>query len=228
MAIQAGMFLHEAMLLLALHDVKGTASLAAPTSTALGGAILGELLMRGRVTTEKKRFSVLVTPVGATQTGDQIIDEMFERIRAATRRASVATWISRIGNSRDLLHRVARRLCVKGVLRADEKQVLMLFRRRIYPQVNAAPERALVERLRAVALGEATADAPTAMALGIARHTSLLEGVLDKAERKRTRKQLAAIVGSFPDAKLIDDAVKSSVESAGAAAATSTVIVATT
>lgn len=214
MAIQAGMFLHEAMLLLALHDAKGTTSLGSPTGTVLGAAILGELLMRGRATTEKRRFTVLVSPVAAAQTGDQIIDEMFERIRNAGRRASVTTWISRIGNNRDLLHRVAVRLCVKGILRTDEKQVLLLFRRRIYPQVNPAPERALIQRLRAVALGEAAADEPTALALGIARQASLLGGVLDKAERKRTRKQLAAIVGAFPNAQVIDDGVKAIVASA--------------
>lgn len=228
MAVKHGIFLHEAMLLLVLHDDRGTASLAAPTSTALGAGVLGELLLRGRVGAEKTRFSTLVTPLGSAQVGDQVIDEMFERIRTAKRRASIATWISRIGHSRGLLHRVARRLCVKGVLRADEKQVLLLFTRRIYPQVNPAPERALIGRLRAVALGEAPADAPSAMALGIARHTTLLYGVLDRAERKRTKKQLAAIVGSFPEAKLIDDAVKSAVESSAAAATTSTIIVGAT
>lgn len=217
--IHQSLFLHECVLLLALHDEHGTSGLAVPTGTAMGAGIIGELLLRDRVAAEKTRFSTVLVVRSRQQTGEQVIDEALERIRSAKRRASVATWVARIGNARGLLHTVARRLCTKGVLRADEKQVMLLFRRRAYPQVDPRPERELLERLRAAALAEASADAHAVVMLAIARHTTLLGSVLSRTERRQSKKRIAALVAAVPVAKLVDDAVRQAVQS-GAAAAT--------
>jgi hypothetical protein len=217
--IHQGLFLHECMLLLALHDEQGVSGMTVPTGTALGGAVIGELLLRERVAAEKTRFSTVLVVRSRQQTGEQVIDEALERIGSAKRRASVAAWVSRIGNARGLVHTVARRLCTKGVLRADERQVLLLFRRRAYPQVDPRPERALIDRLRAAALAESSADVPAVVMLAIARHTRLLDGVLSRPERRQSKKRIEARIAAAPVAKLVDDGVRQAVQSGAAGAA---------
>lgn len=218
MATSPDLLLHEAVLLLALRDDAGTAPLNVPVQTALGAALVGELLLRGRVSIEKTRFGQMLLTRSAQQTGDAALDALAERIRLAKRRASLGTWISRAGATRGLRESLSRRLCMRGVLRIDEQRMLVLFKRTVYPQVNPRPERELIERLRAVALGEAAADGYAATLLGIARHASLLGVVLDKAEQKAAKKRIAGIVGGVPEAKLVDDAVRTALQSAAVAA----------
>lgn len=219
MARRTDLLLHEAVLLLALRDDTGTIPMSTPMLPALGAALVGELLLSGRLVAKKARFSPLLEVCSRQQTGEPLLDELLERMVTAKRRASVSTWVSRAASTRRLRERVLQRLCMQGIVRSEERQVLLVFRRTVYPQVDPVPERRLIEQLRAAALGEGAVDPYTAMLLAIVRHASLLQVVLAKPERKAVRKLLAGLAGAFPESKLIDDAVRAVTES-GAAAAT--------
>ena len=147
MANSNELYLHEEILLLALRDEAGTVEFGSMHEFALGGAILAELLMRRRVRLDGRKGKY-VEVVDSGSLGDAIVDECLQKIRHAKRRAAVNAWVSRFASIRNLTRRVAERLCERGILRADQGKVLLVFSRKIYPEANPLPERELIGRLR--------------------------------------------------------------------------------
>lgn len=189
--------LHHELLLLALTDRKGTiAGGASMYGFAIGGALLAELLLGQHVRVVRRGKKELLEPAPGTRpTGDPLLDECLNRVRTAKRRGTAATWVSRFGHIKQLKHRVARDLCRRGVLRADEDKILGLFRRKTYPELDPKPERELIERLRAVVFGPARDADPRTLVLAALAHTSgLLNVVFDKGDLKRRKEHLQSLV----------------------------------
>lgn len=214
--------LHEEILLLALKDEKGTTAVGSMYAYALGGAILAELLLRERVALERVKKSDLVVVTQPTQTGEAVLDEALERIRTGRRRAAAKTWVARLAQTRGLRVRVAERLRQKGILKVAEDRVLLVFTRKVYPALDPGPERRIVERLRSVILSDDDpSDARTALLASLAAAASLLDGVVDKGERRERKarlKQLARgqVAGQATSAAI--EAVKAAVIAATTAA----------
>ena len=143
--MQSTLFLHEEILLLALKDEEGTiASGGTMYQYAIGAALLAELLLSKRIEVEQTGKKKLVNLVSTNPLGEPLIDECLEKVANAKRRAVLQTWVSRFSSIKNLKHRVAQQLCRCGILRADEDKVLLLFTRKIYPEINPGPERELI------------------------------------------------------------------------------------
>lgn len=190
MAIDNELHLYEEVMLLALRDREGTVASGAMYNYAVGGAILAELLLAQRLRIEEpRRRKKLVTLADPTPVGDTLLDECLERIALATRRKRPEGWVSSFAAIKQLKHRVAAGLCRRGILKADADKVLLLFTRRIYPEINPEPERRLIARLRQAIFTDAEAvDPRTVVLVSLAGATSILPVVFDKRELK-TRKQ---------------------------------------
>ncbi len=187
--------LHEEVLLLALRDEEGTIASGTMPQVAIGAAVLAELLLRERIAIAqegKKRFVEVRT---TDSTGDLLLDECLERIAGAKRRERVQTWVSRFANRTELKHRVAARLCERGILRLDEDKVLLLFKRKVYPEVDPKPEEALVERLREAIFTDRTdLDTRTVVLVALAHAASLLNVVFDKRDLKDRKDRIQDVV----------------------------------
>ena len=101
MAKNAGLLLHEEVMLLALHDDKGTI-VGDYYAYAVGGAVLAELLLGGRIRIDESRKKKMVTLANFESFGDPIVDECLHRIADAMRRASAQTWVQRFANIKKL------------------------------------------------------------------------------------------------------------------------------
>lgn len=215
------LLLHEELMLLALHDTKGT-FLGAHTGIGLGGAIAAELLLQERIRVdESRRWRKLVEVRGIRRTEDAILDECLQRIRSARRPASIQTWISRFSSMSKLRHRVAGRLCERGILKVDEKQLLVLFRQRIYPEVDPEPEREIIERLRAAIFGSDREVEPrTVVLVSLAHAVGLLDPIFGRRELRRRKDRLRSLVKG----DVIGRATAKAVEAAQAAVAAAAVM----
>jgi hypothetical protein len=140
--------LHEEILLLALRDKEGTIVGGTHYSYALGGALLAELLLQKRIKIDESRRKKLVAVASSKRVSEPLLSECLEKVKTAKRRASVQTWVGRFAGLKHLRHRVALGLCERGILKADEDTVLLIFKRKTYPEVDPEPERELIERLR--------------------------------------------------------------------------------
>lgn len=185
--------LFEEVLLLALHDEKGVLTSGMAMYAAAGG-ILAELLLSGRIQTDQSK-KPMVNVVDASTTRNPILDEALQKIASAKRRGSMSTWISRIAALPELKHKIARRLCDRGLLKADEDKILFLFTRRIYPEVNPVPEKEIVERIRkAIFSDSGSVDARTIVLVSLADAASLLSTIFGRKEIKARRKRIEDLI----------------------------------
>ena len=210
---QTPLYLHEEILLLALRDKEGT--LVGGYWYPMGGAILAQLLLAGRIAVTEDRKK-LVDLVSSKPVGEPVIDECLKKIKTAKRRGSLQTWVSRFANLKNLRHRVAQGLCRRGILRAGENKILLIFTRKIYPERDPRPERQMIERLRkAIFTESAKVDPRTAILLSLAGSADLLKIPFDKKKLKARKKRIEGITSG----ELLGKATKEAVQAAQAAAA---------
>ena len=217
MADSDDMHLHEQLMLLGLRDGKGTLeSRASMYAYALGGAILTELSLNGRIRIggDKKAF---VDLVDRSPLGEPVLDECLDRIVRTKRRARAATWVQRFANTRRLRHRVAEGLCRRGILRADEDKVLLLFTRKVYPTIDPVPERRLVARLHSAVLSDSPPDPETAIVVALANAAGVLAVHFDRKELRRRKDRLKHITERTPGGAAARQAVQAAEHAAIAA-----------
>ena len=207
--MQNTLFLHEEILLLALRDEEGTIASGTMYQYAIGAALLAELLLSKRIEVEQTGKRKLVNLVSPSPLGEPLIDECLEKVIRAKRRAVLQTWVSRFAGVKNLKHRVARQLCRRGILRTDEDKVLLLFTRKIYPEVNPGPERELIGRLRyAIFTDAGDIDPRTIVLLSLANSTGLLKVVFDKKELKGRKARIKQIVDGEITGKAATEAIQ--------------------
>ena len=203
------LFLHEEILLLALRDREGTVPFGSMYEYALGGALLAELLLRGRVRLDPLKKG-LVELVSAEPVGDPLLDEALQIISEAKRRRALQSWVSKFAGLNQLKHRLAGQLCQRGILRADNDQVLGIFHRKIYPEINAEPEKQLLERIRGAILSDTLdLDPRTITLVALAHHSGLLRLNLSKAELKSRKARIAQIINGDVAGKAVKEVIES-------------------
>lgn len=207
------LYLHEEIMLLVLRDEQGTIEFGAWYNQAVGAAVLSELLLAERIEVEvgKKR---MVNVLDDRPLGEPVIDACLEKIATAKRRASATNWVSRFGNLKQLKHRVAQGLCRRGILRADEDKVLLLFSRRIYPELNPGPERQLIGRLRQAIFSDVEPDdIRTVVLVSLANACDLLKYTFGKKQLKGRSKRIEQL----SNGDLIGSAAKEAIQAVQAA-----------
>ncbi len=208
------LFLHEEILLLSLKDKAGTVHSGAHHQHALSAAIVAELLLeeRIRITAEGKKQFVEVAD--RTALGDEVLDECLERVATAKRRAQVNRWVTTFAGVRQLRQRIAGSLVERGILKADQDKVLLIFTRRIYPERDPKPEREIVQRLRrAIFTPARDIDPRTAVLVAIAHATRILPYVFDRKRLKARKKRLQDLT----DGSVVGEATKEVVQAMQAA-----------
>ena len=214
MTIQTNLFLHEEIMLLALRDEQGTIASGTMYQYAIGAAVLAELLLNKRIAVGEPRKKKLVNLISSQPLGEALIDQCLEKISNKKRRASLQRWVSRFSGVKNLKHRVAQGLCERGILRAAEDTILLLFTRKIYPEVNPEPERKLIERLRqAIFTDSRNIDPRTVVLVSLANSTGLLKVVFDKKELKGRK----ARIKEMSDGEITGKAAKEAIEAMQAA-----------
>lgn len=202
------LFLHEEIMLLALRDEKGTIASGTMYTFALGGAIVAELLLTERITVDETNRKKFVNVIDPTPLGDPIIDECLEKMNNAKRRAQLQTWVQRFASLRNLHHRVAMQLCNRSILRADQDKVLLLFTRRIYPELNPVPERKLIDRLhKAIFTDTRNIDSRTVVLVSLANGAQLLNTTFDKKKLKQRKQRIKQITNGDITGKATKDAI---------------------
>lgn len=157
--------LMEEVLLLGLKDKEGYTSFWNDCiSSGLGGGILIELAMRGRIyleppTMRKKRLldrKVLLK--SDSPTGDVLLDETLKHIKATEPTETVQTWIELLTGEtwnpfklqyqlRNVRERIAKNLVEKGIL-TTEKQNFLLFDMTTHPVTNTTEKQRLMKKLQ--------------------------------------------------------------------------------
>lgn len=204
------LFLHEEVMLLALRNREGTIPVQFGTNFqyAIGGAVLADLLLEGRVGVETKRKKKYLKLTDSTPFGNAVIDECLQKVSNAKRRAQLRAWVSRFAGVRRLKHKVAEQLCRQGILRSDEDKVLLIFSRKIYPEIDAEPERRVVDRLKeAIFTDTANVEPRTAILLSLAKSADVLKVTFDKKELRGRKDRIKRIANGEVTGKATKEAI---------------------
>jgi len=200
--------LPEEIMLLALHDEEGTIEMGSMYPYAIGGAVLAELLMRDRIRLDNSKKKTLHL-INAKSLGDPLLDDCLTRIRDSGKPASAQTWVTRFANLKKLKHKLAMRLCDRGILKVDEDEVLLLFSRRIYPEIDPRPEEEMVERLRqAIFTHTDRLDPRTVVLVSLADRAGLLKMVFGKKDLKGRAERIERIVNGDATGQATKEAIE--------------------
>jgi len=141
--------LAEELLLLALHDEKGTAVVSAGTALpyGLGGALVMELTLQGRL--ELRGENLVVTD--PTPAEDGLLNDALKRIGEAKRERGPKYWVGTLGHRiQNLKGRLLKELVQKGILRKEQRKILWIFPADRFPTTDAKPESEVRDRIRRV------------------------------------------------------------------------------
>ncbi len=153
------------LMLLLLDDDGASIQAAGTLYYTLGGAVLTELALLGRI--EVDESGVLngprVLPAGEGPLPDPLLQSAYDTIAQKTQR--VQPLLVAIGA--DLWREVIDRLAARGLVRREERKVLGLFRSTRWPAADEEHEAALRARIRRVLEDGEEPDARTAAIVGL-------------------------------------------------------------
>ena len=130
-------------------------------------------------------------------------------MHSASRKRKLKYWVERLGNAGGMKHLVAKSLAEKGIVKAEEKTVLWLFTKRVYPEINPEPENALRSALRrAVMEPDANVSEYVSLMLALAKSGGLLKQVFSSSELRSHKTRIERIV----EGQLIGKAAKQAIE----------------
>jgi len=197
----------EEIVLLGLDDETGK-SVCYHMAYALSGAILADLILRGRLAVDGGHVRI----VNGGSTGDDVLDEALVALEGS-RKTKLSYWVRKImaDHQRD---RIVQRLVNLQILDSVERVVLGLFTYRRYPAHDCAPENEIRSRLRALLAGSGQADRHTLALLSLADASGLTKTFLDKQERQAWKSRIEELVGEEP----VGTAVRSAIRDDDAAA----------
>lgn len=207
------LFLHEELMLLALKDREGTVAGGTMYSYAIGGAVLAEFLLSDRVTMQPDGKKSVVTVSDPTPFGDPLLDDWLAAIASEKKFRDLGHWVARIAGTKDLKHRVATQLCRRGILRTAEDKVLLIFTRKIYPELDPAPERRLMGQIESAIFHDGDVDPRLAVLIAVANTGGVLQAVFKKSRLKDRKGRIKEISEGTATA----DATKEAIEAMQAA-----------
>ncbi len=188
----AELLLHQEIVLLSLDDSRGSFQ-GSYYTYAVAGAMVSELLLQNRIqtATDKKKT---VSVVSQEPTGDAILDEVLQQIVDSNKARALQTWVSRVSGIKHSVNRIAEQLVRLGVLKHDEKKILWLFNKQIYPELDGTLEDHVRRRMANVMFdAKAVLDERTTVLVALASHSQLLKANFEPVELKQHRKRIKKI-----------------------------------
>ncbi len=221
------MLLAEDLLLLLTEDDSGKLVVSgAGVDLALGGALLMELTLDGRVdlTSEDEGKPGRLVVRDAGPAGDQLLDEALQVVAAKSGKKPSAA-VGPLG--RKLRTRLYGRLVERGVLRGEQGRVLGIFPSHRWPAQDAGHERDVRSRLEAALVHGLTPDPPTAALVSLLSALRAVPKVIDPAAAGVPKKQLDRRAKEIAEGDWGSAAVRSAIDAMNAAV-TASIVAATT
>jgi len=187
--------LKEEILLLALHDDKG--SLVMSSSEAINYALVASIIMELLLSNKIEIVDKKVFLTDSILTADAIIDDVIKKISRTSKPKSIKHWISSIASSiggvKNIRKRISEQLVLKGILRKVEKRALGIFPYTSFPTEDPSSEENIRMRVREVILHEREPDEKMMVLIGLIHVCRLEKEIFEKRELKEARKKIKSI-----------------------------------
>jgi len=198
--------LPEQLLLLALHDEKGSVLFSASTALRYGlaGAVLLDLLFQDKVALVDDKIRML----DRSQVDDATLNRALDVIEQSKKDRSPKYWIGKIPHKiRDLQDRITDQLVQKNILRREGRSFLWVFEVNRYPTANAVPESEIRHRIRNIVLHDHPADETNVALISLMKACGLVNEVFSKDERKAAKRKIKELAESEQFGKAVSAVV---------------------
>lgn len=164
-SVRDDLLIVDDLILLLMDDDGASIQGAGTLYYTLGGAVLTELALLGRIQTDDSGVlnGPRVTPVGQGPLPDPLLQWAYDTIAEKTQRVQPLL----IALGADLWRVVLDRLVDRGLLRREEKRMLGVFRTTRWPAADAAHEARLRARIRRILEDGEAPDPRTAAIIGL-------------------------------------------------------------
>ncbi|MBL7258694.1 GOLPH3/VPS74 family protein [Paractinoplanes lichenicola] len=157
----------EDLMLLLLDDETGVPAAAGTLPYTLGGAVLVELALLGRIGTDGDNTSWINDPkvhvTGEGPLDDPLLQEAYDKVAEKPRGAQ--SLLLHIGGS--LYNPLIERLLERGLIRREKKRVLGIFKMNALPATESDYEPRMRDRIKAVLVDGAQPDTRTAALIAL-------------------------------------------------------------
>ena len=184
------MNLAEEFALLAYGDDGAPDTDSVRLDNGLGGSLLLELAIAGRLDVEDKKVVVR----DGTPTGDPLVDQALARIVADDKPRLPGFWVRKF--AKDTRKLTLDRLVEQEVLTREQDKVLLVFPRTRYPApdgIEPVPETEARQRLTAAVAGTGPVEPRTAALCALVAATNLDRKVFRTLDQRRAKARLREI-----------------------------------
>lgn len=196
--------LAEELLLLALHDAKGSVRIRA-AKPGLAGALLADLGRSGGIRVASKK----IEPTSVQAHANPTLVRALATIAGSKKPRPAAHWIKRLPvELRPIVDTLAQRLVDQGVLGRQRKTLLGLFPTNYFPTLDHEPERLLRERLRTVLVDGAAPTEQDALLIGLLVPLNLIKDLVNRQERKQAKARAKEVADTGVPGNAVHDAVQ--------------------
>ncbi|MFD1824495.1 MULTISPECIES: GOLPH3/VPS74 family protein [Mumia] len=217
------MLIAEDLVLLVTDDETGKkASTGTGLDAALGGAILMELALRGRVEVEGEGRKAKVVVRDGGPTGEPLLDDAVARLSSGEPLAPRSA-VALLGKKAQ--ERLHDSLVGRGILRREEGRVLGIFPVTRWPAADSAHESALRTQLHDVLVVGVDPTPEVAATISLLHAADLLGTVVDRADRKVAKqraKEIESVAWASAGVRQVVEAANAAVLVAVMAATTAT------
>ena len=216
----------EDLLLLLLDDAKGTMAASDKVQPLLGGALLLELALAGRVEVVERtsRWTSAKVAVTGTPPGEPLLDEAMARVAEKPR--SAQDLVDRLGKgTRD---RLLDRLAARGLVERRDGKVLGLFPHTTWPARDARHEESVRALLQGALVQGFTPDSRTSALIALLAAIDHAHKVVDRGDlpARAVKARAQEVADGAWAAQAVKDAVMAAQAAIAAAVATSVAVTA--
>jgi len=111
-------------------------------------------------------------------------------------------WMERFSSIEKLKDKVAQELCQRGILKDSLEKVLLVFSRKVYPELDHQPEQGLIDDMRAAIFSEKTAvDPRVAILVSLTKTAGMLDVHFEAGDLKRRADRISDLIEGrlFPE-----------------------------
>lgn len=181
--------LSEKLLLLGLHDEKGSVVFSASTALPYGlaGALLVELYLAKRIDFVGK----LIKVVNPKPTDNELLNETLTLIRSSDKARNAKYWINTIyAKVKKIQQRLADHLVKKSVLSKEEHSFLWVINYNRYPTLDEKPEQDIRSHIKNIVFNGKPANEEDIALLSLVQACELVSEVFEKKDCSTAKERI--------------------------------------
>jgi Golgi phosphoprotein 3 len=185
--------LFEELLLLSIHEAKGTfiATAVDPIRPGLGGAVLAELALLGKIQISNNHRLQLIED---SQTEVEVLNDAIKALKESDKERKPGYWINNFSQKKDKFRKqIVDNLVQKGIVSQEDEHLVWVIPSPLQPEIRASAKYCLIKRLRNMTLASEEIQPRDIILLSLVRSCGLLDLIFLRDERKlasRTINQL--------------------------------------